>query len=105
MGTHDVPGISGDGPTRTDCNCTNCSKLFIAELDFSINGQHVVLCPHCGHEHCRVIRDGKITEDRWDSRNSLPTVKGRSFWKSDVLPMKTSTAAMYLRERWLNLSQ
>jgi len=101
----DVPGISGEGITRTDCNCTNCGRLFIGELDFSINGNHIVECPHCGHEHHRVIKDGKITEERFGSSNGKPTVKGRSFWKSDVLPIQTSTAAMYLRDRWLNLSQ
>jgi len=39
------------------------------DLDFEIDGNHVLECPECGHEHCRVITDGKITGDRWDSRN------------------------------------
>lgn len=98
-----LPGISGDGPTRTDMHCHNCSKGFIAELDFSINGKHVVECPRCGHEHFRVITNGEITGDRWGSGAEGPIHKGRSFWKSSVLPAQTSTAAQFLRDRWLNL--
>ncbi len=100
-----VPGVSGEGITRTDMSCHNCNGTFIAELDFSINGNHLVECPRCGHPHHRVIKDGEITEERFGSSNDKPTIKGRSFWKSDVLPCKTSTAAMFLRDRWLNLSQ
>lgn len=102
MGSGSVPGASGDGPTRTDMHCHACGKGFIAELDFSVNGNHVVECPRCGHEHCRVIRNGEITDDRWSSRGDLPTVRGRSFWKSDVLPARTTTAAAFLRDLWLN---
>lgn len=96
------PGISGEGITRTDMHCHYCSKGFIAELDFSINGKHVVECPHCAHEHCRVIMDGKITADRWEGRNgTIREIKGRSFWKSDVLAAKTSKAHQFIRDSWL----
>lgn len=98
-----VPGASGEGLTRTDMDCHNCGGGFIAELDFAINGNHVVECPRCGHEHCRVIKDGKITGERFEGRNGA-TTKGRSFWKSDVLPAQTSTAAIFLRDKWLNLT-
>lgn len=98
----EIPGISGGGVTRTDMHCHACSKGFIAELDFSINGNHVVECPRCGHEHCRVIIDGRITDDRWGTRGYTNTVKGRSFWKSNVLPAQTTTAAAFLRDLWLN---
>jgi len=98
-----LPGISGDGPTRTDMHCHDCNAGFVAELDFSISGEHVVECPRCGHEHCRIIQDGEITEERWTSRNDdQPKIRGRSFWKSDVLPARTSIAAQYLRQSWLN---
>ena len=97
------PGISGTGLTKTDMDCHACSKGFIAELDFSINGEHVIECPRCGHEHCRVINDGMITEDRWSGRNDdgHRRVKARSFWKSDVLPARTTLASLYVRDLWL----
>jgi DNA-directed RNA polymerase subunit RPC12/RpoP len=101
-----LPGVSGEGLTRTDMHCHKCGKGFIAELDFAINGNHVVECPRCGHEHCRVIKNGVITGDRWDGRNGeTEPIRGRSFWKSSVLPAQTSTAAAFLRHRWLNLTQ
>lgn len=40
-------------------------------MDLSLNGNHVLKCPNCGHEHCRVVKDGVITDIRWDQRNSF----------------------------------
>lgn len=87
---------------RTDMNCTNCSKNFIAQLDMSLNGNHIVECPYCGHEHCRVIEDGKVTSERWDTRLQRVNVHKRSVWKSDSQPVYTSTAAAFIRNSWLN---
>lgn len=94
-----------DKETRTDMNCHACSKGFVALLDYTINGNHVVECPNCGHEHCRVIVDGKITSERWDSRwgddKTKDAHRPRRVWKSDVLQAKTSSAAEFMRQRWL----
>lgn len=57
---------------RTEMFCHNCQNDFTVEFDYSLNGNHVVKCPHCGHEHCRVIKNGEITDDRWDTRNYSP---------------------------------
>ena len=54
---------------RQEIQCHNCMMFVQFDLDFEIDGNHVLECPECGHEHCRVITDGKITGDRWDSRN------------------------------------
>lgn len=104
MADLNVPGASGKGRVRTDMDCHQCSKGFIAELDFSINGNHVVECPRCGHEHCRVIKDGVITSERFDSKYNRVDVEKRCVWKSDVLQIKTSTASAFIREAWLNRS-
>lgn len=87
---------------RTDMHCSNCSRNFIAELAMFLDGNHIVECPYCGHEHCRVIKGGAITDDRWDSRSQRIDVEKRCVWKSDSQPITTSTAAAFLRERWLN---
>jgi DNA-directed RNA polymerase subunit RPC12/RpoP len=86
-------------------NCTECSKTFIAQLDFSIDGNHVIECPYCGHEHCRVIKEGKVTGDRWDSKSQKINVERKHVWKADSLPMSTTTASEFIRNRWLNLVQ
>lgn len=97
-------GVPDGGIQRTEIHCHNCSKGFVAALDMDINGNHVIECPHCGHEHCRKIKDGKITGDRWDGRNCDDDVviKARSVWKSSVIQAETSTVAHHIRERWLN---
>lgn len=89
-------------PVRTDLHCTECSSNFIAQLDMGLDGNHVVECPYCGHEHCRVIEAGVVTGDRWDSRLQRVSVRQRSVWKSPSQPMVTSVASVFIRERWLN---
>lgn len=89
-------------PVRTDMNCTNCHKNFIAQLDMGIDGNHIVECPYCGHEHCRVIKGGKVTGDRWSSRSQRVNVEKRCVWKCDSRPIVTSSAAAFIRNAWLN---
>jgi DNA-directed RNA polymerase subunit RPC12/RpoP len=97
--------LTFDRPTRTDMHCTECSKHFIALLDYAIDGNHIIECAHCGHEHCRVITKGKITEERWSSRygsdKTRDGIQARRVWKSNDLPAVTSSAAEFLRQRWL----
>lgn len=98
------------GLVRTPLYCHDCGKNFVAELDYDINGDHIAECPHCGHEHCRTIKDGVITEARWDGRNGrTPKNRAKRVWKHDVLQIKTSSAAEHIRNRflghrWLNRS-
>ncbi len=95
--------LKGVGATRTDMHCTSCSKNFTALLDYSLDGNHVVECPWCGHEHCRGIRKGVVTEDRWDHRNGdTHRVSKRSTWRSTGQPIMTSSASAFIRDRWLN---
>jgi hypothetical protein len=88
---------------RTDMHCHECGKQFVAELDYSVTGNHIIECP-CGHEHCRVIQDGKITGDRWETRLQRVNVTTRSVWSPTHLQAKTTVVSHYLRDRWLNRS-
>ncbi len=60
---------------RQELWCHECSKYVQFDMDLSVDGNHVLECPNCGHEHCRVVKNGKITDIRWDSRNgpNIPT--------------------------------
>lgn len=91
-------------PVRSDMHCTECLKNFIAQLDLSLDGDHVVECPWCGHHHCRVVKDGKVTEVRWESRNNAVRidVDKRCVWKADSQPIITSIASTFIREKWLD---
>ena|SRR5271157_727734 len=71
-----MPGIREDTVERQELHCHACGKYVQFDLDTAINGNHVLACPNCGHEHCRAVYKGKISDVRWDSRNgpgnSLP---------------------------------
>lgn len=103
MGTEE---LRYDKETKTVLDCHECSKQFVALLDYSINGNHIVECPNCGHEHCRVITDGKITGERWSSRHGSDKerdgIRARRVWKHDVLPAKTTVISEFIRQRWLD---
>ena len=54
---------------ETEIFCHGCDTFFRVNFDGTKNGNHVVKCPTCKHEHCRVIVDGRITSTRWDRQN------------------------------------
>jgi hypothetical protein len=91
-----------EGLVRTDMNCHNCSKNFIAEIDYSVDGQFEIPCAHCGHIHYRAIKDGKVTESRWGSDDGHTPRKILRVWKHPTLHAQTSTASEFIRNRWLN---
>ena len=97
--------LTFDKPTRTVMDCHDCSKQFVALLDYTLDGNHIVECPSCGHEHCRVIEKGRVTEDRWSSRfgsdKTRDGIKVRRVWKHNELAMQTSSASEFIRARWL----
>jgi len=53
----------------TEIDCHNCNGTFSVRFAADKNGNHVVECPKCGHEHCRIIEDGRVTSAHWDSKN------------------------------------
>jgi DNA-directed RNA polymerase subunit RPC12/RpoP len=97
--------LAHEGEVKTVMDCHECHKQFVALLDYSLTGNHIVQCAHCGHEHCRVITAGKITGERWDSRfgsdKDKSGINARRVWKHDVLPMQASSASEFIRQRWL----
>ena len=99
------PFGKNEGDVKTVMDCTECHKQFVALLNFSVTGNHVIECPHCGHEHCRVIENGQMTEIRWDSRygsdSTRDGIRARRVWKSSVLPAATTSASEFMREKWL----
>ena len=96
--------VEGGGRQRTEISCHNCvgEKVFIATLDFSINGNHKIVCPRCGHIHYRGIKNGKITEDRWTAAaGETIEVDTTDAWAPDVIKRECSVASVFLRDLWL----
>jgi Zn finger protein HypA/HybF involved in hydrogenase expression len=50
---------------RQELYCHNCGKYVQFNLDLSVDGNYKLNCPNCGHEHYRIVKDGKITDERW----------------------------------------
>lgn len=85
---------------RQTMYCHGCRKDFTVELDLSLSGNHVINCPHCDHEHCRVVQDGKVTSDRWDRRNGN---NGAVFVATTFTSTTSSTAtSTFLTDAWSN---
>lgn len=54
---------------KQELHCHECNKYVQFEIDTGLEGNHVLICPVCEHEHCRVVRAGIVTDKRWGSRN------------------------------------
>lgn len=59
---------------RQELYCHNCNHYVQFDMDTEISGAHVLQCPNCGHEHCRVVKNGVITEERWASNNNPSSI-------------------------------
>lgn len=46
--------------------CAECRHYTYAKLNRHLNGNHLMRCPNCGHQHYRVVKNGVITSDRYD---------------------------------------
>lgn len=87
---------------RQELHCHGCNRYVQFSLDVSLNGNHVLECPNCGHEHCRVVKDGKITDIRWASRNG-PTHVVTWATSTTASTWVTSGARNYfLYNAWMN---
>ena len=54
---------------KQELHCHACLRYVQFEIDVEVNGNYTLDCPNCGHEHCRVVNNGVITDVRWDQRN------------------------------------
>lgn len=90
---------------RQEIYCHECCKYVQFNIDTSLDGNHVLKCPNCGHEHCRVVNKGKITDIRWDSRNRSIPVHNVS--TATITTSSTSTFDLYnggtsMYNSWMN---
>jgi hypothetical protein len=92
---------------RQEIWCHNCNNHVQFDIDLSLNGNHVLECPNCGHEHCRVVRKGIITGDRWASRNgqtyTVASTSATFSYQSIYAQASGGTGAQYyLQSAWAN---
>ena len=91
---------------RQELWCHACQRYVQFNLDMELDGNHILECPNCGHEHCRVVRDGKVTGDRWDSRNgsALYVMSASVTFSSTSVSDATTSGSTYLADSWLSSS-
>lgn len=80
--------------------CHNCGKNMRIVLDLNLNGNHVIKCPHCDHEHCRVIEGGKITGVRWAQRNGGGWGQGVVYLATVYASTSATTGSTYTSAQW-----
>lgn len=94
------PSLVNEGRVKTSLYCHECGKTFIAEIDYDQDGQHEIHCAYCDHTHYRLVEKGKVTSERWHA--DATTIAVKRVWKcSQGGIQRTSTAADFLRDRWL----
>ena len=80
--------------------CHACSTRMKFELDLSLNGNHVLNCPKCGHEHCRVVANGKVTSERWHQRNGVQVYYVATYYAATSTT--SSTGMTWMSDSWNN---
>ena len=94
-------GSYHEGVVKTDLDCHSCKKVFVAKINYDLNGNHKIVCPYCGHIHWRVIKKGVVTDDRWSHQQVNIEVPCDRMWSDVTLGAKTVTACEHIREQWL----
>jgi len=90
---------------RQELWCHSCQNYVQFSVDVELDGNHVLECPKCGHEHCRVVKKGEITDIRWDSRNGPTThATNVSYSAVSIWVTSTSTSSYFLHRAWANTS-
>lgn len=89
---------------RQELWCHDCQTYVQFDVDVSLNGNHVLECSNCGHEHCRVVRDGEISDIRWDQRNGATWLVSSSTATSTANStyVTSSSTDIFLYGAWLN---
>ena len=61
--------------------CGNCLHYIYVKVNMALGGNHIMVCPNCGHKHYRYVRDGIITSDRWEEGAGIA---------DEIIPMKSA---------------
>ena len=89
---------------RQEIYCHACGGYVQFVIDLEFDGNHILKCPECGHEHCRVVKNGMITGDRWDSRNgasiSVSTSSISWSYDSSATTFVYNPASAYVFASW-----
>lgn len=92
---------------RTEIDCHNCGGFFWWDYEDDINGNFKIICPKCGHDHYRVVRNGVVTDERWDrspSQNTQTVFISSAAYHTTAYETYGSTGSSYFQTAWMNYS-
>jgi len=49
--------------------CNECRKYLRFKTKPWKNGKIIIACDYCGHQHCRWVKNGVVTDVRWGIKN------------------------------------
>ena len=61
--------------------CAECKHYTYVRLNMGLNGNHIMVCPNCGHKHYRYVQYGVITNDRFEEGHNIA---------DEIIPMKSA---------------
>lgn len=89
--TTPLPIPEHSGRVLCDFWCQECKGYTYFKLNTALEGNHIILCanPSCKHKHYRVVKGGKITEERFnDSMRTAEEIEPMpSAYSKEARPM------------------
>lgn len=89
----------------TEIYCHGCWGYVKFMIDDGCNGDYVVKCPKCGHEHRRSVKDGKI-EDNGKRSNYAPPFDYPCYldavWNAAPVAQYQGSSSPDLWDSWLS---
>ncbi len=82
---------------RQSMYCMECGHDFSVDMDMKADGNHVFNCPYCKHEHCRIVKNGEITDERWDVRPGRATI---TYYDTTITAGTYTGASTFLQDAW-----
>lgn len=70
--------------------CGSCRHYIYVKLNAGLEGNHIVVCPQCGHKHYRLVKNGVITSDRFHEGTPLA---------DEIVPMKSAAVPAERRRK------
>jgi hypothetical protein len=66
-----VPVAFDGRKVEVEFYCSMCKHYIYIKINTGLEGNHIMHCPVCDHEHFRVVVNGIITSDRHDKGKAI----------------------------------
>jgi hypothetical protein len=77
--------------------CNDCDGWFLVNLNTSIRGSYLIVCPSCGHEHPRTIQNNEMVLNQSDMAYYTDQDKNQYKRDTDFMVTRNAPAGKYER--------